>query len=360
MNQMTGLMIKMKAVIAVAGMFAYLSAFPVQASQASPDEEDSEGWGMELFQGDFPEITAEEEKEVQELIDQYLNALEMIPGEVEEKDLIRPELQLKARGEGIEYFLPDGDSFYSSVPNGMITGEPVEFRPPVHSLSMVQVNDNLAAMQGTERFTEPGSYQIRLICYHSLNEEKAGYQAYEVLFYFTILEPITSRIGVVQAPEGFIITNVRRDGKKQKQESGSWVFLQQDGSYEINYEDQKTGEIHMKTHVIRDTTAPFLDFSRKIGSKPEPLPLSFQASEPDCRIYMLYNGSSGYAVTNTLTTAGTYELRVSDTAGNSRSYLVRLKQTYKLMDYRMVGIGIAALIGIVLWMVGLRRNMRVL
>lgn len=360
MNRMVRLMARVKAASIAAGVFVCLFGFPAGASQEIPDEEDPDALERQFFQGDLPELTPEEEKEVQKMIDQYLSAMDMIPGEVGEAELVRPQLQVEARGEGLEYFLPDGDSFYSSVPNGMVIAEPVEFNPPVHALSMVQVDDELAVMQGTERFTEPGSYQIRLICYHSLNEERSGYRAYEVMFYFTILDSVSNQIGVVQAPEGFVITNVRRDGKQQQTKSDSWVFLDRDGSYEIGYKDQATGQIQMKTCVIRDTTAPFLDFSKETGKKSVSLPLSFQASEPNCTIRMFYNGSIGYAVTNTLTTAGTYELRVSDEAGNSRSYLVHLKQTYELMDYRLVGIGILALIGVAVWMVSLRRSMRVL
>lgn len=313
-----------------------------------------------LWEGDIAGPDSEEEAEVQRIIEEYLDAMENVPGEAAEAELVQPSLEMSVRGQGLEYRLPDGSVFFSSVPNGMITGEPVEFRPPDNALSLIQVDDELAAMQSRERFTEPGSYRIRMLCYSPLKGREINYTVYEVLFYFTILEPVTRQVGVVQAPEGFVITGVRKDGSRQEPDSGWCVFLQEDGVYEIDYEKEEGQPLKLKTRLARDTTAPFLNFSQEVGRDAVPSPLSFQPSEPDCTIRMLYNGSSGYAVSNTLTTAGIYELRVSDRAGNSRSYQVRIRQTYELMDYRLMLMGVVLFGGIVLWMFFLRRHMRVL
>ena len=115
----------------------------------------------------------------------------------------------------------------------------MEFRPPDNALSLIQVDDELAAMQSRERFTEPGSYRIRMLCYSPLKGREINYTVYEVLFYFTILEPVTRQVGVVQAPEGFVITGVRKDGSRQEPDSGRCVFLQEDGVYEIDYEKEE-------------------------------------------------------------------------------------------------------------------------
>lgn len=351
------------------GIFLWVGVFSAMAGATEagaalirPGSMDAETTKEEdsLWEGVTTGPDNEEEAEVQRIIEEYLNAMENVPGEVAEAKLVQPLLEISVRGQGLEYRLPDGNVFFSSVPNGMLTGEPVEFRPPDNALSLIQVDDELAAMQSRERFTEPGSYRIRMLCYSPVSGREINYTVYEVLFYFTILEPVTRQVGVVQAPEGFVITGVRKDGIRQEADSHRYVFLQQDGAYEIDYEKEEGQPLALQTRLVRDTTAPFLNFSQEMGREAVPSPLSFQPSEPDCTIRMLYNGSSGYAVSNTLTTAGIYELRVSDRAGNSRSYQVRIRQTYEFMDYRLMIAGILLFGGIVLWMGFLRGHMRVL
>ena len=75
---------------------------------------------------------------------------------------------------------------------------------------------------------------------------------------------------------------------------------------------------------------------------------------------MNYNGSRGYAVSNSLTAAGSYELTVQDSVGNHRGYHIRIRQTYNLMDKRIL-LGILVLAAVAgVRLVFLRRNMKVL
>lgn len=302
----------------------------------------------------------EEEEEVQAVIDEFLEAMEMVPGEADQAEVVTPELKPVFTDRGVEYHLPNGEWFASSVPNGMITGEPVEFHPPVNGLSVVHIGDGEPAMQEQERFTKPGSYQIQMLCYSPLSGNEADSKVYEASFSFTILEEEESHLGVVQAPEGFIISDVRRNGQKQQADGERWVFLEGDGIFEIDYVDEKTGAGRFKTRLVRDTVAPFLNFSQDMEDGRAEAPLSFQPSEPDCVVTIRYNGVSGYASVNTLTVPGTYELSVADKAGNSRSYLVHLGQVYKLFDKRVVIIAVIFLAGVAVWMAALRRSMRVL
>ncbi len=314
--------------------------------------------GLMAEQADEPGI--EDEEEVQAVIDEFLEAMEMVPGKAEQAEVVTPELEPIVTDRGVEYHLPNGEWFVSSVPNGMITGEPVEFYPPDNGLSVVRIGDGEPAMQEQGRFTKPGSYQIQMLCFSPLSDSQADSKAYEVSFFFTILEEEESHLGVVQAPEGFIISDVRRNGKKQQEDGGRWVFLEGDGIFEIDYADEKTGAKKFETRLVRDTVAPFLNFSQNMEDGRAEAPLSFQPSEPDCVVMVRYNGISGYASVNTLTVPGIYELSVADKAGNSRSYLVRLEQVYKLFDKRAVIIAVIFLAGVAVWMAGLRRSMRVL
>ena len=75
---------------------------------------------------------------------------------------------------------------------------------------------------------------------------------------------------------------------------------------------------------------------------------------------MDYNGNRGYAVGNVLTAAGNYELSVEDAAGNRRAYRLRIRQTYDLMDGRLLLLILIMLAIIGIRLAAARRDMRVL
>ena len=75
---------------------------------------------------------------------------------------------------------------------------------------------------------------------------------------------------------------------------------------------------------------------------------------------MHYNGNGGYAVSNRLTAAGAYSLSVEDKAGNSRTYYVKLRQTYKLLDWRILLAAAVAVVFMAIKLLAARRDMRVL
>ena len=116
----------------------------------------------------------------------------------------------------------------------------------------------------------------------------------------------------------------------------------------------------MVTEFRRDTTAPFLSFS----PEPEPGgisgPVEFYPSEQGCKVMMNYNGNRGYAAGSTLTAAGNYELSVEDEAGNSRTYHLKLRQTYNPVDWRIFAMVAVAAAAAVIRLLFLRRDMRVL
>lgn len=317
-------------------------------------------WGTEISDADLKEPDSLEEEQVQEVIDELLEAMDMVPEEASQAEVVvfMPEPVLS--DAGFEYRFPNGEQFVSSVPNGMITAESVDFSPPGNGFSLVRIDDGEPFLQEQKRFTKPGSYEIQTVCYNPVSGQEIDNRVYESHYFFTILEPATSRVGVVQAPDGFVIKSVRRNGNMQDISTGRYVFLDGDGTFEIDYEDEKTGKTKLCTRLFRDTTAPFLRFDQDMEGGKAQVPLSFQTSEPDCVVRIRYNGVSGYAAGNTLTAAGSYELSVVDRAGNSRTYLVRLEQAYELFDKRVVIIAVMILAGVAVWMVSLRRSMRVL
>lgn len=106
--------------------------------------------------------------------------------------------------------------------------------------------------------------------------------------------------------------------------------------------------------------APFLSFSGEMELEGITGPVEIYPSEPDCQIFINYNGNHGYAAGSVLTAAGNYELSVKDDAGNERVYHFRIRQTYSLIDRRIIVAGIMVLVLGAVRFAALRRNMRIL
>lgn len=316
---------------------------------------------------DFSDISDYEgdvtEDELDQALEEYINQMDMgaliqengTAGKVED-----PVLKTEPEQGKFKFTLPNGNSFISSVPNGMITSGAVDMEVPEGTVGLVNVNDEGEKFAGSWHFTEPGNYVLRLLMYQQPGGMAADYNLYEVHFYFTILDKRDNTLGVFPAPEGFIIKEVKRDGKPLKLQGDRYCFLGSDGDYEIRCEWEQQEGIFADTGFTRDTTAPFLSFSEEL--KPEGVtgPIEFYPSEPDCRVFMNYNGNHGYAVGNVLTVAGNYELSVEDEAGNRRTYHLRLRQTYNPIDWRVILAAAAVLLAAGIRLVMLRRDMRIL
>jgi len=303
------------------------------------------------------------ESDLDQLIDEYFSRIESgdIGAETGADAVVDPPLGLTEEEDGrIRYTFPNGNYFITTTPKGMITSQPVDVFLSSGIVGVLKKDDVLDLMPDSWHFAAPGNYHIKMLSYQPASDVSDNYNVYEVNYYFTIINSADGRLGAIPAPEDFRITEVRLNGRPLPVEEERCFFLTEDGQYEICYADQQGGNILGKTVFVHDTTAPFLSFSRELEGRETEAPLEFYPSEPDCRVTLSYNGDRGYAVSNVLTAAGSYELCVEDAAGNKRSYYLRIRQTYDLMDMRILLAGGAVLIGLAVWLVFLRRNMKVI
>ncbi len=332
------------------------------AAQTQATSEDLEASQAEPLEGDQEEIDRLLEEYFGEMDQEELDQgeLDFVPG-LSSNLVADPQLVMEPVKEGrIRYTLPNGNFYISSVPNGMITEKPVNMVVPAGAVGVAQKDDELAWLPQSWNFTEAGVYHITMLFYETPSQNVQDFNVYEVNHYFTIIGNSDGRLGAVPAPEGFRISMARRDGRSLKFENPACLFLEGDGLFEILYEDLKGKGITFKTMFRRDTIAPFLTFSKEPEKGIYTGPVEFFPSEADCSIYMAYNGSKGYAVGNTLTAAGNYELEIRDQTGNSRVYYLRIRQTYDLVDRRVIIMILIVLCGVAVRLVFLRRNMRVL
>lgn len=328
----------------------------LEMTQGDEDEEDLQE--LESFD-DLEEDISDDE--IERILNAYLKDIDEEDAEsMTSSKVIDPVMEMKQEEGKFRYTLPNGNYFISSIPNGMISAEAVDFQLPEGTIGLIWKDDVSLAFPDSWHFTQKGNYHVRLLILQPPGDMRVDYNIYEVNFYFTIIDKKDNTLGAVPAPDGFIIRGVRLDGKQQDIQQKRCFFLKQDGYYEFQFESLEYEGVLTGTAFMRDTKAPFLSFSEELKSEGISGPVEFYPSEQGCQIYMNYNGSRGYAVSNSLTAAGNYELTVEDSAGNHRGYHVRIRQTYNLADKRiLVGIVVLAVAGGV-HLVFVRRNMKVL
>ena len=356
-----------KSYIFIAAVIALSLCF-WQRAEAS----EVELWDEELSDEDFlnEELSEDDQEEVDAWVEQYFQELDMgsLPSGMQEFERITdPEISTELTEEGkLLSRFPNQGYFISTVPDGMLSSQPVELSISSGCVAIIEHNKTSQPLTSSRQFTQEGAYVIRILSYQAPGEnyQAQDYALYETSLSFTILGEVTSRIGAVPAPEGFQIRRVTRDGKDLPVENPRCFFLTRDGSYTVSYaakenalEQATIGE----TAFTLDTTAPFLSFSQELenGELASGM-LEFYPSEENCRIYMSYNGEQGYAVSNQLTVAGYYRLEIEDEAGNRREYHLRIRPSYHLFDARIIIAGILFRIVVAVWMMMQRRNMQVL
>lgn len=366
--------VKLRRVCFLAFLLSLSLSFPkgFWAAQEGMDGRDG-GTGEELLEGGDWEMEEEEweealsgdgsDEELKQLIEEYLREMESedlgAVGQETEK-IVDPEMAVELKEGMLCYRFPNLGYFTSTVPKGMISSQPVELSLSSGCVGIIDYEGEATTMSGSRRFAEKGNYQIKILSYQAPEEMAGDYHLYETNFCFAIVGREDGRLGAVPAPEGFLITQVLLEGEPLPVENPRCFFLGEDGSYRVTYQATDFPELELATEFFRDTTAPFLSFS------PEPEGhvvfgmAEFFPSQPDCKVYLSYNGEQGYAVSSQLTVAGHYRLRVEDEVGNGREYQLQIKTNYRLIDGRMMGLGAAVLALVGAWMVFLRRNMRVL
>lgn len=320
-------------------------------------DEDGEDFDLSAYEGDVTE------EELDQALEEYIRQMDLdaliqsgeAAGKVED-----PPLTMEWEDGAFKYTLPNGNFFLSSVPNGMITAERVELKLPEGAIGLARFNDESEKFVNSRYFAEKGSYSMRLLMFQQPGDMATDYNLYEVHFCFTIIGKQEKALGAFPAPQGFDIKEVRRNGTPVKPDSERCFFLGEDGYYEIRCESEAGEGLFVETGFFKDTTAPFLSFSEEREPGGITGPVEFYPSEEGCRIYMDYNGNRGYAVGNVLTAAGNYELSVEDAAGNRRAYRLRIRQTYDLMDGRLLLLILIMLAIIGIRLAAARRDMRVL
>ena len=369
MNRKWRTIIFISAILFISGCFS-ITKEPMLSYAMPVSEDEMEKAFLEEFgaieDSEDADILADEyyDQDIDEFIQQYMDGIEEIGIDSESfqaEKIVNPSLSMSFTEQGrIRYTLPNGAYYDVNVPNGMITSEAVIFEPQKEAIGVVEKNGVSSNLFHNWQFKEPGNYRVTLLFYHLLSEETGKYSVYEVNHHFTIVGKEAGDFGAVPAPYGFEIISAKKDGTAQPVEYPECFFLDGDGLFEIRYQDTKSGSFYISTTFNRDTTAPFLTFSKEIVDGKTEGPVEFYTSDIMDRVYITYNGIGGDAVGNVLSTPGNYGLTVSDEVGNSRTYQFEIQQTYHLLNTKVIILALLLIAAMGIRMILARRDMRVI
>lgn len=238
--------------------------------------------------------------------------------------------------------------FYSNVPNGIITNDPV-------NIDLTEGNDwtlykdgepmEAASLRGIEG---QGAYVLSV-------QDRTGGQSN---FTFCIVHSVTNQLNTFDVPPGFHLTDVTLDGKGITINSLNRQNLVQDGKYTASFACDEIGSSYTTTVTV-DRTPPSLALANvKDGTATGEV--SLEDVSPEDKLEVTLNGKP-YQVSfmRKLTEHGDYKVTVTDPAGNSVSYVftIRVYLTISsVMVFVLAGLLCAALI---VYGIGVRRHVRI-
>lgn len=176
----------------------------------------------------------------------------------------------------------------------------------------------------------------------------------QTILEFTIVSSLTGKIDHYTLPVGFAVTSASRNGEELP--TVSEINMEQEGSYRIAYECQRTG-VPYELDVDIDHTPPTLALEAvKDGVARGPVDIS--DLEPGATVYMTLDGSR-YNYREKLTRSGDYEIWVFDAAGNYTEYEFTIMVYLDGNGYAFVGIVLLLILGIALYMMVEKKRLRV-
>lgn len=329
------------------------------SAQAEPEEEDASG---EISWEESGEEFSDEEME--KMLEEFLHGDPEAAGmELEEAEVIEdaPWTMTWLEEEGrFRYAFDETVSFLSSVPQGMVCAGPVSVEGPENGALLVYRDGDPVEDSGRRVFTDPGRYRLMITCFASPEAGAGRMVFYRKDFYFHITDPVTSGPGVIPAPEGFRLKEATLNGMSLEQVPPGGLFLEQDGTYRIRWEEPVSGA-GIRTELTLDTSAPFLEFSQDVAGGKARIPLEFHPSEKGATVIMEYNGFREVFTGDTLRSAGDYRLTVTDPAGNGRTYRVRLEPERTDIPVPLTfALTFFALAGAAAWLFYLHGHMRII
>ncbi len=220
-----------------------------------------------------------------------------------------------------KYTFSKGGSVLLSVPLGAVTNYAVavDARDGAQILEIsrdgqsvnIEVNDN-----GGYFFREAGTYAFLASSSHAGKGFISGT--------FRIVSKETPiRDSHIWSPEGYFLSEVKHGNSLEKVVDGRYYSFLEDGYYELIYRPKSdlNGTLpEYNVALIRDTTAPIIDWEGEIVNGRFAGAVTYSYKEKDAIIDILYNGQKAVSENHVLAASGNYYITATDSVGNSRTY----------------------------------------
>lgn len=205
-----------------------------------------------------------------------------------------------------------GDSFYSSVPDGMVTNNAVIFQADDAIDLQLYSNGQQVEYTAGDFIQDAGSYTLIPVIDDVSYENY--YRGNRPMLRFRILSGATSDLSVVSAPAGMIIEAVRYNYEDITDEAlvtYKVAHLPKDGIYEVDFRDDFG---RTTVNIQRDTQSPKVI----VSSAPNEATIDYASADIESAVLMKGETviSEGNLVSS-VTEPGRYHLIVKDGAGNT-------------------------------------------
>lgn len=268
-------------------------------------------------------------------------------------------------------------TFRTNVPNRMITSRSVVMEFDTGELIYTLTRDGEAmAYESGQIITEPGYYCLKAMALPEILAEDVpeptidqlyGEAAmpeftlyeddnvYQSCFYFFIPGKAENRLDYINAPEGYQIGYVEKNGQRVPGDSPDWQRLKEDGSYRFLWNPVKEGLPVCESVLVRDTKAPFLEIDGVKDGGYSKGGISVYADEADITIRVTDGSFSWNLDGSKLERPGIYEITAVDAAGNQSRYgvVIDMDMTWAMV---LAGAALAAAIGACIWYIHVQKK----
>ena len=251
-----------------------------------------------------------------------------------------------------------GASFYTNVPNGMVTNSAVRMETADEIDFAVLKDGEALEYEAGMTFDEAGSYMIYPSQGTTVYLGEYGTDK-RPMFHFRIVSGPIRDMGIYNAPQGYEIGRITLDGEAVTEgldESGSWCYLAEDGEYEIllSHEENMTSDLNVT--IVRDSTQPRFLVSVEDSTA------YFQYQSDDIAYCRLYRGDelvSDGQIPAMVSGSGTYRLEAYDEAGNMAYSEFEIDFHFNTGAIVVIVLVIALIVGLVVFLRRTRRQIKV-
>lgn len=247
------------------------------------------------------------------------------------------------------YQLSDDSGYvYSTAANGMITTEGVSLE--VSSGAGITLYKNGAVAEDTDisDITEPGSYVV----------VTAGTDLDNQVLAFTIVSATTGAVSTYLMPSGFEVIEVVYSNVSQTITDKSSVDMSADGDYVISYRCSATG-IDYGLRVTVDHKPPEITLEG-VDNGTAKGPVTVKGVKKTDSVYLRFEGEKEtFPEDGVLKTPGTYEITVTDAAGNvfTSTFEIRLYLNAQGLWFTLLAAAVLISAGVYMYLA--RKRLRV-